>query len=210
MNCGLCGHEASTHQVVATKKYFNCEHCSLVFLDPQSYLSSNDERAQYELHQNNSFDLNYRKFLHPAFEAVLKYSLAGGCGLDFGCGPGPTLSVMLEEAGFKMNIFDKFFFPDQRVLAESYDFVTCTEVIEHVAELESFLQKIMSLMHPGGLMVVMTRILQDETDFATWHYRIDPTHISFLRPQTVQFIAQRFELDLLHLTGQLFVLKKRQ
>jgi len=32
-------------------------------------------------------------------------------GLDYGCGPGPTLSVMLREKGFKMADYDPFFKP---------------------------------------------------------------------------------------------------
>ena len=42
----------------------------------------------------------------------LIYNLARG--LDFGCGPGPALTLLMEEAGFaKMNLYDPFYFADE-------------------------------------------------------------------------------------------------
>ncbi len=210
MKCGLCLQEAPFFQEVSDKSYFECACCGLVFLDPSRRLASGDELAQYTLHQNSPEDKNYRKFLMPALEAVQKNLPRGGRGLDFGCGPGPTLSVMLEEVGYKMKNFDKYFYPEREVLTEQYDFITCTEVIEHIADLKSFLEELLALLRPQGLLVVMTKILQVDTDFKSWHYRIDPTHISFLRPQTVKLLGERFNLTLLDLTGQLIVLQKSE
>ncbi|MDA1381669.1 methyltransferase domain-containing protein [Plesiomonas shigelloides subsp. oncorhynchi] len=51
--------------------------------------------------------------------------------MDFGCGPGPLLAQMLEEAGFRMHKYDPYFHPERATLAREYDFVTCTEVAEH-------------------------------------------------------------------------------
>ncbi len=181
-----------------------------MFLDPSSHVTASEELAQYSLHQNNPQDVNYRKFLAPAKAAVVKNLAALSKGIDFGCGPGPTLSVMLEEAGFKVQKFDKYFYPDPSVLGEIYDFVTCTEVIEHVHDLEAFIQQLLVLLRPGGLLVLMTRILQEDIEFKSWHYRIDPTHISFLRPRTVEVMCERYGLTLLELTGQLIVLRKGQ
>lgn len=181
-----------------------------MFLDPSSHVTASEELAQYSLHQNNPQDLNYRKFLAPAQAAVVNNLAALSKGIDFGCGPGPTLSVMLEEAGFSVKNFDKYFYPDRSVLSEVYDFVTCTEVIEHVHDLEAFIQQLIVLLRPGGLLVLMTRILQEDIEFKSWHYRIDPTHISFLRPRTVDVMCELYGLTLLELTGQLIVLRKGQ
>jgi 2-polyprenyl-3-methyl-5-hydroxy-6-metoxy-1,4-benzoquinol methylase len=181
-----------------------------VFLEPTSHVTATEELAQYSLHQNNPKDLNYRKFLAPAYAAVVRNLSAQSKGIDFGCGPGPTLSVMLEETGFKVQNFDKYFYPDRSVLGEVYDFVTCTEVIEHVQDLEVFILQLLTLLRSGGLLVLMTRILQDDVEFKSWHYRIDPTHISFLRPRTVEVMCERYGLTLLELTGQLIVLRKSQ
>ena len=54
----------------------------------------------------------YREFLsrleHPPNVPKLP---AAAEGLDFGSGPGPTLSVMLEEQGYRMSLYDPFFAP---------------------------------------------------------------------------------------------------
>jgi 2-polyprenyl-3-methyl-5-hydroxy-6-metoxy-1,4-benzoquinol methylase len=210
LRCGLCKAQSQFFQEVSSKKYFQCQACGLVFLDPTSHVTATEELAQYSLHQNNPQDLNYRKFLAPAHAAVVRHIAVQSKGIDFGCGPGPTLSVMLEETGFKVQNFDKYFYPDRSVLGEVYDFVTCTEVIEHVHDLEAFILQLLTLLRPGGLLVLMTRILQEDVEFKSWHYRIDPTHISFLRPRTVEVMCERYGLTLLELTGQLIVLRKGQ
>ena len=65
---------------------------------PRSYhLSAADEKAQYDLHENDPNDPGYRAFLDRLAGPLDKRLAPHSHGLDFGCGPGPTLSVMLEE-----------------------------------------------------------------------------------------------------------------
>jgi len=47
-----------------------------------------------------SADPRYRRFLARLAEPLIAHLPKGARGLDFGCGPGPTLSLMLREAGF--------------------------------------------------------------------------------------------------------------
>jgi hypothetical protein len=54
--------------------------------------------------------------------------------LDFGCGPGPTLFRMMEEWGHPCCNCDPFFAPDPGVFADTYDFVACTEGLEHLQD----------------------------------------------------------------------------
>ena len=49
-----------------------------------------------------------------------KYPL-GAHGLDFGCGTGPALADMLIKEGFKVSLYDPFFYPDKDVLSKQYD-----------------------------------------------------------------------------------------
>ena len=51
-------------------------------------------------------------------------------GLDFGCGPGPTLSLMLEGQGHQLALFDIYYADNPLLLQGSYDFITGTEVVE--------------------------------------------------------------------------------
>ena len=46
-------------------------------------------------------------------------------------------------------------------------------------------------LRPGGVLGVMTLLLQAETDLARWAYARDPTHVAFYRPRTLRWIAGR-------------------
>ena len=82
------------------RQYWRCRQCQLIYADPAALLDAAAEISIYQQHQNDPTDLRYRAFLNK-LAAPLQQRLAktGLQGLDFGCGPGPTLSLMLAEAG---------------------------------------------------------------------------------------------------------------
>ena len=47
---------------------------------------------------------------------------------------------------------------------------------------------------PVNTFGIMTSILYDEIKFKDWYYRLDPTHISFYRPLTMKYVADRWNL----------------
>jgi hypothetical protein len=79
-----------------------------------------------------------------------------------------------------------------------YDFITCTEVVEHLAApLEVFAQ-LFQLLVPGGVLAIMTGVCDEaiEQRFSGWHYHRDFTHITFYRPHTLDWLSQQFEWKL--------------
>jgi cyclopropane fatty-acyl-phospholipid synthase-like methyltransferase len=42
-------------------------------------------------------------FLSQVFNPVMVHLKKGAKGLDFGCGPGPTLSLMFEKQGYQVS-----------------------------------------------------------------------------------------------------------
>jgi SAM-dependent methyltransferase len=173
--------------------YWRCVHCEARFLDPRHRMSSAEEHAQYLTHENDPNDPGYRRFLSKLIDPLLQRlgaGLNGGHdGLDFGCGPGPALVSMLREAGHSMALYDPFFQPDRAVLSRTYDFVTCTEVVEHFYHPADRFYELDSLLRPGGWLGVMTCFQTDDARFANWHYRRDPTHVIFYREATFWAIA---------------------
>ncbi len=95
---------------------------------------------------------------------------------------GPTLSVMFEEAGFEMDVYDIFFFtrPHAVSLSRQYDFITATEVVEHLAAPGEVLGERIAQLDHGGYLGLMTKRVTSQEAFARWHYINDPTHVSFL------------------------------
>ena len=88
-----------------------------------------------------------------------------------------------------MALYDPFFQPDRAVLSRTYDFVTCTEVVEHFYNPADRFYELDSLLRPGGWLGVMTCFQTDDARFANWHYRRDPTHVIFYREATFWAIA---------------------
>ncbi len=158
------------------------------------HLDAAAERAVYALHDNSPEDQGYRRFLSRGLDPVLARVAPGSPGLDFGSGPGPTLSVMAQEAGHPCAIYDPFFAPAQQVLVPgAYAFVTATEVVEHVARPDRVFAQLFSLLKPGGVLGVMTKRTTTPEAFARWHYITDPTHVAFYGEATLQWLAERFD-----------------
>jgi 2-polyprenyl-3-methyl-5-hydroxy-6-metoxy-1,4-benzoquinol methylase len=170
--------------------YLSCSECGLVFTPKEFHLSDIDEKIRYDSHQNNPKDQRYRQFLSQVFNPVMECIQPGNTGLDFGCGPGPTLSIMFEEQGYKVDLFDKFYADDQSIFDNRYDFITATEVVEHLAKPGDELNRLYKMLNTGGTLAIMTKMINDQTDFASWYYKDDPTHICFFSQQTMEYLAK--------------------
>lgn len=178
------------------RRYFECSRCRLIFADPASRPSAEEEKARYDRHQNHPGDLGYRQFLGRLVEPLVAHLGPGAWeGLDFGCGPGPTLSVMLEERGYAMSLYDPFYAPDPAVLSRSYDFVTCTEAMEHFHTPGREWPLLVRLVKPGGWLAIMTRLATDVRAFGQWDYANDFTHVSFFRRETFNYLSDRDGLE---------------
>ena len=194
----------------AMHTYYRCGTCALIAMDPHEYLSSDQEKREYDLHRNNPKDLGYRRFLNRLVLPLLtRLPPDFRRGLDYGCGPGPTLSVMLEEAGCQISLFDPFYAPETSVLTGLFDFITCTEVFEHFKNPGKELELLLSLLKPQGYLAVMTKLSTGQADFRHWHYRFDATHVIFFSRETFGFIAHRANLDCEIIGNDVIFLRKR-
>lgn len=192
-HCPLCDsrNTARYHQD-KKRSYYQCNQCELVFACPESFLSQDQEKAEYLLHENSAEDAGYRRFLSRLSTPLLETLPAGLHGLDFGCGPNPVLAEMLAQSGMTMSVFDPFFAPDTDLLSTQYDFITCTEAIEHFHKPMKEITLLSQLVKPGGLLAVMTKRVISQQRFSTWHYKNDPTHVSFFSEATFHYIARTF------------------
>lgn len=193
--CPLCG-STSTHDFHARddRSFLRCAECQLVFVPRRFHLSREAERAVYDLHENRPDDPRYRAFLSRLFAPLRDRLRRGAVGLDFGCGPGPTLSAMFRESGFECADYDPFFRDDRALLTRRYDFVACSEVLEHVSDPAGVLEQLLTLLRPGGWLGVMTKRVTSQAAFAKWHYIRDPTHVAFFSDETFAWIGERYSL----------------
>lgn len=210
--CPLClGESVLPFHQDKRRRYFRCQTCALIFVDPEQRLDPTAELAVYEQHENDPNDLGYRQFLRrlldPLIERVGAPPLSG---LDFGSGPGPTLSLMLSELGYTTAIYDPYFAPNTDVLAEPFDFVTCTEVLEHFYCPSEDWPRLLQCVKPGGWLGIMTKLALDEDRFSRWHYKNDPTHVSFFSRDTFEYLAKRDRLQLEFVGNDVILLRKPQ
>lgn len=197
MLCPLCGETNNTIFCEdKNRAYYRCSQCHLITADPNSWPSPQVEQEIYSKHNNDPNDLGYRRFLSRVFNPLEKRLPFRAHGLDFGSGPGPTLSLMFSEAGFSMEIYDLYYANNPEVLTGSYDFITSTEVFEHLYHPKEELERLLNLLKPGGVLGVMTKLAGDLAAFSNWHYKLDPTHVSFYSAQTFEWIARKYSLQL--------------
>ena len=108
-----------------------------------------------------------------------------------------------------MALYDIFYHPEDSVLECSYDFICATEVVEHLHRPGEELARLWALLRPGGYLGIMTKLVQDEQAFARWHYKNDPTHVSFFSRRSWQWWAGVQQASLEFLGADVMVLQRR-
>lgn len=210
LHCPLCKNTEGCNHFYSDRyrDYYKCSHCDLIHVPSSQHLSPEAERAEYDKHQNSPIDINYRKFLSRLFTPLAIRLGPASYGLDFGSGPGPTLSLMFEEAGHQMNLFDPFYAPEKQVLTSQYDFITASEVVEHIYDPAIELARLWSILKPGGWLGIMTKLVLDQDAFSRWHYKNDLTHICFFSSKTMDWLAQQWQAKLLKIGKDVLLFQK--
>ena len=192
--CPLCQNSNCVYYHHDNKReYRKCLTCELIHVPKKHHLSAEEEKSLYDLHINSPSDQGYRKFLQRFLTPLLEELKQPAHGLDFGSGPGPTLSVMLNELGFPCQNYDIFYDKNDALLIPlHYDFVTSTEVVEHLVYPAIEFDRLFSLLKPSAVLAIMTKRSDTLERFKTWHYIQDPTHIVFYNETTFRWIAKKF------------------
>ena len=190
IKCPLCLADRSRVLLPARRTLHECAVCGLVFVRAEDHPTLEAERARYTFHRNSPDDPGYRAFLERLAAPLAAVLPPGAEGLDYGCGPGPTLSLLLSERGFRVAVHDVQFFPDDSLLVRRWAFVTCSEVIEHFRTPREELLRLAGLVEPGGWLGLSTpRPPDNDADLASWPHHRDPTHLCFYRPRTMEWLA---------------------
>lgn len=212
MHCPLCQYSSSFFYQDKQREYYRCTNCQLVFVPKQFHLSASSEKAIYDKHENNSGDLHYLRFLNrlaaPLLDHLNKKARLSLNGLDYGCGPGPGLATMLQSAGHCMSVFDLFYANESATLTHTYDFVTCTEVIEHFNNPAQDLRTLFERVKPKGTLGIMTKLFTSKEKFANWHYKNDPTHVSFFCKETFEYLCEQYQCKIVYQKQDVIILDK--
>lgn len=198
LECPLCRCEDTKPRIFQTRKkrgYRHCRSCDLIFVDPDALPTREQEKEIYAFHQNSPEQQGYVEFLQRIIQPALTYLTPTMRGLDYGCGPGPTLSVLLERQGIRCHNYDPFFFPESP--QGPFDFIFATECFEHFHSPATELARLSSLLQLQGYLFVMTELWHEQIDFRTWYYKSDPTHVSFYHLNSFDYICRNFGFKVL-------------
>ncbi len=206
--CPLCGSLAKTPiEAVDKREYLCCDQCRLISVPPAFHPNDEAARSYYQTHENGIQYPGYVAFLNNAIHPTLPFLSGRSEILDYGCGPEPTLSILLEREGHHCSNYDPLFFPE--LPAGPFDAIFATECFEHFVNPELEMNRIIGLLKPGGILTIMTILWLSPERFRNWHYTRDMTHISFYHRDTIRYLCRTFGFQVLDTDDRrLFVLRK--
>jgi len=190
LRCNLCGCE-SMALVCKDKRrsFWLCNDCALISVPPQHWLSVDDEKKRYDLHDNGISNNGYVKFLSQIVDVLIPVSRPEMRVLDFGCGENAVLCQLINDTGIDCRGYDPLY---QRPLPDvnnTYDVIILCEVIEHLRDINTELKLIGTLLRGGGIVILRTQPYSTPSSFPSWWYAQDPTHISFFNHQSLSKAA---------------------
>ena len=190
------------------KEYHFCKQCKSILMSKDCWISAHEEKKRYETHNNDVEDPRYQKFVSPIVNSILKDFSVSNNGLDFGSGTGPVITKMLRDQKYNIKTFDIFFDNNPKVLEEKYDYIACCEVIEHFFNPFKEFELLYNLLNDGGKLYLMTEMYNVESNFDTWYYKGDPTHVFFYTKKTFEWIRSTFNFKSVAFYGRMIVLSK--
>ncbi len=200
MQCRLCLWMTSRDRIFGHGREFSvCHTCGYVQVNPQQILSIMDEGKRYLLHENSSGDPRYEEYLRPMVDLVLCRTAISTLGIDIGSGKEKVLEILLLAKGRRVVSYDLYFHPEENLLKNSYDFLICSETLEHFRDPRAELQRFSKLVKKGGPLFFRTSFFNASRKFTDWHYQRDPTHIGFFSEKTFFWMEKEFgwKMDLM-------------
>jgi len=202
--CPLCQSQSKPFYK-DTQEYRRCVCCRGIFVVAHDLPPSDEEKKRYELHDTNTQDEGYRRFVSPITSRVIQEFTPYDKGLDFGAGTSQIISCVLQEHGFCIQNYDPYFHPNTQLLQNKYNYITSCEVIEHFYHPAKEFALLRGLLHKGAKLYLMTDIY-DERDFTTWYYKNDPTHVFFYTKESFEWIQKAYNFKTLFIDKRLIVL----
>ncbi len=198
--CKICS--SDTHKIQDPKSlkiYHKCTACEYIFLDEFFYVDSQREKKNYDKHHNTFESIGYVQMFEDLIENfILPYSENIAKTLDFGCGRGEVLPLLLEKEGFVSHRYDLYYFPKKVYEGEVYDLIVSTEVFEHLQNPLEVLKELLCHIKEGGYLLLMTIFHPSNDDeFFKWWYIRDVTHIGFFNLKTFEYLAKTLNLEII-------------
>lgn len=96
-----------------------------------------------------------------------------------------------------MELYDPFYASDLSVFNRKYDFITATEVIEHLYHPREELERLWDCLKADGWLGIMTKPLVSKEQFPNWHYKRDDTHVAFYSKPVFHWLRHQWNATLI-------------
>jgi len=212
INCKICKSKTTILKDEKTSKnYHKCSTCKYIFLDEEFYIDEAHEKSHYDKHHNNLESLGYVKMFEDLVDEFVKpLHVEIKTALDFGCGEGEVLPIVLERESITCDRYDLFYFPKKIYESKKYDLICSTEVFEHLVNPLEMLKKLLLHVEDNGYLLLMTAFHPDDDEkFLKWWYIRDITHIGFFHLSTFEYLAKELNIQIIkHNSKNIIMLKK--
>ena len=209
--CKICQNNTTPLEDKKTSKiYHQCSVCSYIALDEEYYVDENHERSHYDKHHNNFESLGYVKMFEDLISEFIPVHVDIKTALDFGCGEGEVLPILLDRNSIQCDRYDLFYFPQKIYENKKYDLICSTEVFEHLQNPLEMLKKLLLHVEENGFILLMSAFHPNNDEkFLKWWYIRDVTHIGFFNLDTFEFLAKSLNLEIVkHNNKNIIMFKK--
>lgn len=215
IDCPVCAHPAVPAVVEKDGYAFaQCAGCEYLFLDPPlapDVVGRLYRNVEDDTWTDPKIRSRYRRALIRAFR--LRRHVSGRRALDLGCGTGSMADAMRRFGADAVGVdtdaraiqFAQRRFPgtDFRVASAPalagasgpFDFVYCSELIEHVPDLAEFMDGLAALARPGGLVYITTPDCgspRRPAALADWEMVAPPIHIRLFNAANLTSLFERY------------------
>ena len=212
MRCHICNEPTlmfidEKHQML----YHHCRDCEYIFKDPSVYQKIEEQKARYDLHENEEDNEGYRAYFKRFLDFLLPAVRKPQNALDFGCGESSLLASMLEEEGIACDYYDPLYHPDGLLESKKYDLIVSTEVFEHLHQPREVFEDLVERLNVGGYLAIQTEFHPNEMGaFMNWYYTQDPTHIVFFSVKTFEVLSDLSKCRVIDDNGKNIVVIKKK
>jgi SAM-dependent methyltransferase len=223
--CPICGSDTSAPYLQAPDRFhlrntvyslMRCPSCSLVWLqDPPA---PDDAHYHYGADYHKSIRMSGEEELAERWRAprerVLR-TVRGGALLDIGCSSGAFLRTLQGDG---LQLFGIEISPDEarkaemasgaRVFAggildapfanESFDIITCFDVLEHVYDLQKVVERVRQWLKPGGIFYVIVPNIDalEARMFQSYWYGLElPRHLYHFSPSSLARLFESLQFE---------------
>jgi 2-polyprenyl-3-methyl-5-hydroxy-6-metoxy-1,4-benzoquinol methylase len=200
-----------------------CNHCPHLYMTP---IISDENLTRYYSKINSEFysgseenggNINQKEYAD--YTKLIKEKIKSGKLLEVGCGKGYFLQKLQENgfecygvepsplaAGFaknKLNLqVENAFLNESSFYNIKFDVVVMIDVVEHISNMQLFMEQVTSVIKPGGLLFIGTGNIDSFNAHLAgpdWGYFVSWEHVSFFNVKSIRTLLSRFnfkEIDI--------------